>query len=133
AAPAAPAMPAPASTTAIVFKDVRVFDGITGTVSAPANVLVRGNLIERISAGPLSDPGAEVIDGGGSRVLMPGLIDAHWHSMMAAPSLGAILGGDQRYLTVVAAAESTRTLMRGFTTVRDLGGNAFGLKQAVDA
>ena len=52
--------------------------------------------------------------------------------MMAAPPRAAILGGDERYLTAIAAAESTRTLMRGFTSVRDVGGNAFGLKQAVD-
>src|SRR5690606_2205775 len=61
------------------------------------------------------------------------LIDAHWHSMMAAPPLAAILNGDQRYLTLVAGAESTRTLMRGFTSVRDVGGNVFGRKRAVDS
>lgn len=115
----------------VLFRNVRVFDGKSGVVSGPRNVLVRGKVIERISADSIADPDAQVIDGNG-RVLMPGLIDAHWHSMMAAPTLGAILGGDQRYLTVVAGAESTRTLMRGFTTVRDVGGNVFGLKQAVD-
>ena len=115
----------------VLFQNVRVFDGKSGVVSGPRNVLVRGKVIERISADSIADPHAQVIDGNG-RVLMPGLIDAHWHSMMAAPTLGAILGGDQRYLTVVAGAESTRTLMRGFTTVRDVGGNVFGLKQAVD-
>ena len=30
------------------------------------------------------------------------------------------------------ASEAERTLMRGFTTVRDLGGPAFALKQAID-
>lgn len=115
----------------VLFRNVRVFDGKSGVVSGPRNVLVRGKVIERISADAIADPDAQVIEGNG-RVLMPGLIDAHWHSMMAAPTLGAILGGDQRYLTVVAGAESTRTLMRGFTTVRDVGGNVFGLKQAVD-
>lgn len=115
----------------VLFRNVRVFDGKSGVVSGPRNVLVRGKVIERISTDSIADPDAQVIDGNG-RVLMPGLIDAHWHSMMAAPTLGAILGGDQRYLTVVAGAESTRTLMRGFTTVRDVGGNVFGLKQAVD-
>lgn len=115
----------------VLFQNVRVFDGKSGVVSGPRNVLVRGRVIERISTDSIADPNAQVIEGNG-RVLMPGLIDAHWHSMMAAPTLGAILGGDQRYLTVVAGAESTRTLMRGFTTVRDVGGNVFGLKQAVD-
>jgi imidazolonepropionase-like amidohydrolase len=133
----APVAPAPAPAVAspaarvVLFRNVRVFDGISGNVSAAQDVLVRDNHIERIATGLAEEPGAQVIDGAG-RVLMPGLIDAHWHSMMAAPSLGAILNGDHRYLTVIAAAESTRTLMRGFTTVRDVGGNAFGLKQAVD-
>ncbi|KAF1692100.1 hydrolase [Pseudoxanthomonas daejeonensis] len=115
----------------VLFRNVRIFDGTSGRVSGPSDVLVRGNLIERISPGLVPEPATKVIDGGG-RVLMPGLIDAHWHSMMAAPSLGAILSGDHRYLTAIAAAESTRTLMRGFTSVRDVGGNSFGLKQAVD-
>ncbi len=142
AVPAQASAPAPASASAapaagtapqaVLFRNVRVFDGVSGSVSVAQDVLVRGNRIERIAAGLADAPGAQVIDGAG-RVLMPGLIDAHWHSMMAAPSLGAILGGDQRYLTVVAAAESGRTLMRGFTSVRDVGGNVFGLKQAVDA
>lgn len=123
-----PAAQAPGS---VLFRNVRVFDGRTGRVSAPGDVLVRGNRIERIGAALAPEPATRVIEGGG-RVLMPGLIDAHWHSMMAAPSLGAILNGDQRYLTAIAAAESTRTLMRGFTSVRDVGGNSFGLKQAVD-
>ena len=128
---AAPEARAPAARPATIFGNVRVFDGRSPTLSAPRYVLVRGNRIERISATPLAEPGARVIDGTG-KVLMPGLIDAHWHSMMAAPSLGALLNGDHRYLMAIAAAESTRTLMRGFTTVRDLGGNSFGLKQAVD-
>ena len=32
----------------------------------------------------------------------------------------------------MAGAEATATLMRGFTTVRDMGGPAFGLKRAID-
>jgi imidazolonepropionase-like amidohydrolase len=132
AAQAAAAVPPAASAQGtVLFRNVRIFDGTSGRVSGASDVLVRGNRIERIGAGLAPEPATKVIDGGG-RVLMPGLIDAHWHSMMAAPSLGAILGGDERYLTAIAAAESTRTLMRGFTSVRDVGGNAFGLKQAVD-
>jgi imidazolonepropionase-like amidohydrolase len=33
---------------------------------------------------------------------------------------------------LMAGAEATATLLRGFTTVRDLGGPSFGLKQAID-
>jgi len=133
-APQLPAAPTAKTTTSTLFQNVRVFNGTSATLSGPSYVLVKGNTIVQISATPLdaaATAGAQVIDGHG-RTLMPGLIDAHWHSMMAAPPLNALVGGDTRYLTVIAAAESTRTLMRGFTTVRDVGGNVFGLKQAVD-
>jgi imidazolonepropionase-like amidohydrolase len=40
--------------------------------------------------------------------------------------------GDVGYNNLVAADEATATLMRGVTTVRDVGGPAFGLKRAID-
>src|SRR6476620_1569574 len=62
---------------ATLFQNVRIFDG-TAALSAPSNVLVRGNTIERISVSPITvDPNANVIAANG-RILMPGLIDAHW-------------------------------------------------------
>ena len=36
------------------------------------------------------------------------------------------------YLTLLAARQAEATLMRGFTTVRDMGGPVFGLKRAID-
>ena len=36
-----------------LFQNVRIFDGRSSTLSGPRNVLVRGNQIERISAGPI--------------------------------------------------------------------------------
>jgi imidazolonepropionase-like amidohydrolase len=93
---------------------------------------VRGELIERVSSVPITPPaGSTVIDGRG-RTLMPGLIDNHWHTMLAAPSMALTLEGDLGYLTLLAAAEARATLMRGFTTVRDLGGPSFALKRAID-
>ena len=72
-----------------------------------------------------------VIDCGG-RTLMPGLIDAHWHAIFAGLPISALLTADVGFIMLAAGAEAERTLMRGFTTVRDLGGPAFGLKQAID-
>ena len=117
---------------ATLFRNVRVYDGKNARLSAPSQVLVRGEVIERISATPMEAPaGAMVIDGQG-RTLMPGLIDNHWHTMLAAPSMALTLQGDLGYLTLLAAAEARATLMRGFTTVRDLGGPSFALKRAID-
>lgn len=117
-----------------LFENVRIFDGKAGPLSAEMNVLVRGNKIETISKDPISiDRGlsANVIDGAG-RTLMPGLIDAHWHAMLVRPTPAALLADDLGYLNLVAGAEATDTLMRGFTAVRDVGGPSFGLKRAID-
>ena len=115
--------------TSVLFRNVRIFDGKSSTLSAPSNVLVRNRTIERISTGDIATA-AQAIDGSG-RVLMPGLIDAHWHAMLVRPSPAAALG-DVGYNNLLAAAEATATLMRGFTTVRDMGGPTFGLKRAID-
>jgi imidazolonepropionase-like amidohydrolase len=120
--------------TITVFQNVRVFDGKGGALSGPTNVQVRGNKIERISVDPApTDAGttALLIDGSG-RTLMPGLIDMHWHTMLVRPTPVQLLTGDIGHLNLVAGAEATATLMRGFTTVRDVGGPAFGLKRAID-
>ena len=117
-----------------LINNVRIFDGRSSALSAPSNVLIRGNIIERISAEPIAanrSAGARIIDGGG-RTLMPGLIDMHWHAMLVRPTIAVLLAGDLGYLSLIAGAEATDTLMRGFTTVRDVGGPAFGLKRAID-
>jgi imidazolonepropionase-like amidohydrolase len=117
---------------ATLLQNVRIYDGRSASLTDARHVLVRGEIIERISAAPIAAPaGATVVDGQG-RTLMPGLIDNHWHTMFAAPPLGLILQGDLGYLTLLAAAEARATLMRGFTTVRDLGGPSFALKRAID-
>ncbi len=130
---AAAQQPAP-TVRAILFTDVRVFDGKSGTVSGPTNVLVRGNTIARVttSAIPTDKSMNTTIIAGNGRVLMPGLIDAHYHMMMARPSLAVVLTGDVGYLNLVASREAEATLMRGFTTVRDAGGPVFGLYQAIN-
>lgn len=125
-----PSAPPPPNVT--LFENVRIFDGKSAVLSAPSHVLVRGNKIERISQSPItSETGATIIAGGG-RTLMPGLIDAHWHTMLVRMTPPMMLASDAGYMNLQAGAEATATLMRGFTTVRDLGGPSFGLKRAID-
>ena len=121
-------------TAVIVFENVRIFDGTRPSLSAPSNVLVRGNIIEKISTGPIpTDRRADTqVIAGGGRVLMPGLSDMHWHAMMARPTPAQMLSSGVGYTTLLAGAEATATLMRGFTSVRDMGGPAFDLKRAID-
>lgn len=119
--------------SSILLENVRVFDGKSPRVSGPTNVLIVGPMIESVSSTAIATTQPDVvrIDGGG-RVLMPGLIDAHWHSMFLATTPLAGLMSDVGYLNLLAAAQANATLLRGFTTVRDMGGSAFSLKQATD-
>jgi len=117
-----------------LFANVRVFDGLGDGLSDPSWVLVRGTAIERVSPEPITlGPGADTttIDGMG-RVLMPGLIDAHAHIMMGTVPLPVAMMADFGYLTLLAGAEARRMVLRGFTSIRDLGGPTFGLKRAID-
>ncbi|WP_425614565.1 amidohydrolase family protein [Anatilimnocola sp. NA78] len=117
--------------SATLFKNVKVFDGKSDKLTASTSVLVVGNKIEKIGGNIPVPEKANVIDGGG-RTLMPGLIDAHWHAMLVRPTPDEALKWDVGYANLVAGAEATDTLMRGFTTVRDMGGPVFGLKRAID-
>ena len=116
---------------AVLFENVRIFDGKGATsLSAPSNVLVNGNVIERISTGPIEGEGTQRIAGNG-RTLMPGLIDAHWHAMLIASTPTETMN-DIGLANLAAGDEARDTLMRGFTSVRDVGGPAFSLKEAID-
>jgi imidazolonepropionase-like amidohydrolase len=117
-----------------LFENVRIFDGRSDKLTGAMNVLIRGNTIDVISEKPIpiEDASSATIVAGGGRTLMPGLIDAHWHAMLVRPTPAALLTDDLGYLNLVAGAEATDTLMRGFTTVRDVGGPSFGLKRAID-
>jgi imidazolonepropionase-like amidohydrolase len=116
---------------AILFKNVKVFDGKSDKLAANTSVLVVGNKIEKIGGDIAAPEKATVIDGGG-RVLMPGLIDAHWHAFMAATPQMLLMTADTAYTHLLAARQAEATLLRGFTTVRDCGGPVFGLKRAID-
>lgn len=122
----------PGPTPPVMFQNFLLFDGKSNALRGGLRLFIEGNRIKRIAGGEITPPeGARVIDCGG-RVIMPGLIDAHWHTIFAALPLNALLSADIGYIFLAASAQAERTLMRGFTTVRDLGGPSFALKQAID-
>jgi len=115
----------------VLFTNANVFDGKNETLAEGMSVLVEGNKIAKIAKAIAAPAGATVIDAKG-KVLMPGLTDAHWHVMFANPTMPVLLTADFGYLTLLAAKGAEETLMRGFTTVRDIGGNPFAVKKAID-
>ncbi|MGS1094192.1 amidohydrolase family protein [Aquamicrobium terrae] len=115
----------------VLLKNFKVFDGKSAAYLEGRDVLVSGNRIEDLVGQGETVADAEIIDCGG-RTLMPGLIDAHWHTILAGINQVAAMTADVPYVHLVAAQEAERTLMRGFTTVRDVGGPSFALKRAID-
>jgi imidazolonepropionase-like amidohydrolase len=94
-----------------------------------ADVLVEGVRIAAVGPGLAAPSGARVMELGG-RTVMPGLIDCHAHfcadGMVAYPALFPSL------VAARAARLLQETLLRGFTTVRDMGGADAGLRRAVE-
>ncbi len=114
-----------------LLENVRVFDGANLELTGATNVLIENNMIAAIGADASAGAGATVIDGGG-RVLMPGLSDTHVHLAFASLPEMAFLTGLPSYIYIYSVGDAEQMLMRGFTSVRDMGGNTFGLKKAID-
>jgi imidazolonepropionase-like amidohydrolase len=127
-----------ASAQTYVVRAAHIFDSTTGTISSPGLVVVANGKIQ--SVGGAVPPGAEVIDLGDS-TLLPGFIDAHTHlTMDFNPDYnGAMLKGLQMTIpemAIRATANARKTLMAGFTTVRDVGSSEFldvGLRNAINS
>ncbi|MFT6460921.1 MAG: imidazolonepropionase-like amidohydrolase [Maricaulis maris] len=100
------------------------------------SILIRGERVEGIEAGYVTPDGATIIDLSDDYV-MPGFIDSHVH-------LQSELGPGRRFNTFTLSASdlafdgavnARTTLMAGFTTVQDVGGNfeaSLALRDAIN-
>jgi imidazolonepropionase-like amidohydrolase len=64
---------------------------------------------------------------------MPGMIEAHGHVTYSSSLLDMMLNHDATEQAIYSARRAQDYLMAGFTTIRDMGGNSFGLQKALDA
>lgn len=115
----------------ILIKNVVIFDG-KKVLPKTNDLLIIGDKISMISNSITPPQDALIIDGGG-RFLMPGLSDAHWHVMFAAAPLNSVNLPDPGLFYASAITEAKSTVLRGFTTVRDMAGASFGVKNAIDS
>jgi imidazolonepropionase-like amidohydrolase len=72
--------------SALVLVCGRVFDGLSDTLTGPAEILVEGNRTTKIERSLGRPPGARVIDLS-KRTVSPGFIDTHVHFTMSAANL----------------------------------------------
>ncbi|MGB1225266.1 MAG: amidohydrolase family protein, partial [Mycobacterium sp.] len=116
----------------LAIRNANVFDSVHGRVTGPVDIAVQeGRITSLTPSGSTEFAGDVDIDGTG-KTLMPGLIDAHWHAAFATIPTDVALLGEVGYLFAKAVVGARETLLRGFTTVRDVGGPVFGIKQAID-
>lgn len=129
---AAPATGATASSRrSVLFTGARVFDGRSDELTGPTSVLLADGKITAIGERGDAPSDALVIDADG-RTLTPGFIDAHAHVMLQ-PTLAEAANTDLAYHGLYGASMAKLYLSRGYTTIRDTGGNTFSLKKAIDA
>lgn len=113
-----------------LFTNARIVDGTQPEAGAPVSVLVEGATIREVGKS-VTAAKAKVVDLKG-RTLMPGLIDAHVHVVAGVADLGLNARLPDSLVMTRSLVIMREMLMRGFTTVRDVGGADFGLKQATE-
>jgi len=119
------------SSTALILRNARVFDGTSDALRDGLEVLIEGTRIKDVSARVHRVAGAAVIDLGG-RTLMPGLIDAHFHAYATSLDLGKACAVPLSLHALEAHVLLEQSLARGFTTVRDAAGADVGLALATE-
>lgn len=113
-----------------LFQNARIVDGTLPERPDPVDVIVEGGTV--VEVGPrLASAKARTIDLAG-RTLMPGLIDAHVHVVAGTADLGRNAMLPDSLVATRALVIMRDMLMRGFTTVRDVGGCDYGLKVATE-
>jgi imidazolonepropionase-like amidohydrolase len=120
------------------IRAARLFDGTSDATIADAVVLVQGSRITAKGSRLAVPAGAQVIDLG-DVTLLPGFIDAHTHVTDESSNdwNADTVSGLRRTIpeaTLRAAELARRTLMAGFTTVRDVGSADYidvGLRNAI--
>ena len=116
---AAPPAPAPAQ----ALQCERLFDSRSGQLLDARTVVVREGKVAEVLPGKVQVPGATAIDLSG-RTCSPGWTDLHVHmaSQSSPQSYSEGFRLDDVDFAFRAVGYAEKTLMAGFTSVRDLGG-----------
>ncbi|WP_448701667.1 amidohydrolase family protein [Mucilaginibacter sp. AW1-3] len=107
----------------------KLIDGIANTAQTKVTLIIEGNTITDIKSGYITGGAADKVIDLQNKTVMPGLIDCHVH-LEGQGSKNSIVEGftlTDADVAYQASVYAKRTLMAGFTTVRDLGGSGVNI------
>ncbi len=119
------------SVSQLYLKNVRIFNGQDNHVSDPSHVLVEDSRFVTISSTQIAGNFAHEIDLSG-KFIMPGLIDAHFHAYASDLDFAKLDLLPATYHSLKGSSLLTAALLRGFRTVRDVGGADYGLWRGLE-
>ncbi|MGZ3873935.1 MAG: amidohydrolase family protein [Mucilaginibacter sp.] len=113
-----------------------LIDGLSNTVQKQVTIVIDSGKILRIEGGYTdAGPAAETIDLK-SKTVLPGLIDCHVHleDILSTNTLLEVFTLSDADIAYRSVNFAKRTLLSGFTTVRDLGGTGvnINMKKAIE-
>lgn len=115
----------------ILLKNALIFDGVRDALIADHMIGVENGRIAHFAREAWDQKPDREIDFRG-RVILPGLIDAHYHAYGGVDSWSEMEQLPITYLAHKARNMLTASLDRGFTTVRDVAGADYGLWRAIE-
>ncbi len=113
----------------IVIENGHVLDTERMALGDAATLVVEGDRI--VSIGEAARGGADLTIDARGQFVLPGFIDAHVHFRLATMDFRKLASWSEVEYGVAMAKLARATVERGFTTVRDLGGDVEGLRRAI--
>lgn len=114
----------------------KLIDAVTDRVQKEVTIIIEKEKVQEIVAGYLAPENGEKLISLKDHTVMPGFMDMHVHiEHQSSPKrYEELFRNDDAYVALKATQYCERTLMAGFTTVRDLGGTGVNvaLRNAID-
>jgi len=123
-----------AESESTLITGARIFNGTSDELIDGQSVLIVNGMISGVGKALEAPKGAKIIEANG-RVMTPGFADMHYHLSLCSVPIADMAGSgapDLDYIGILAGLEAERVLMRGFTSLRDVGGASWGAKLAAD-
>nr|WP_319391401.1 amidohydrolase family protein [uncultured Cohaesibacter sp.] len=117
--------------SSLLIRNARIVDGTSPEPSCTVDIAIENGKFVDVATNVTFDAD-ETLDLKGA-IVMPGLIDCHVHVIATTANLGQNAELPNAWVALQSARIMKNMLMRGFTTVRDLGGADRGLQMATEA